>query len=189
MRTELSRTIYDEALDGLPLLGTPLEAATRHRQYALSAYDAAESLIRQYATLSGLTGFVCGLPGYMTMPVTIPTNIAGVLLLRAHLCAAVAVLGGRTPHDPSVREQCVACVLDLDRSPEGTRDELSGWASLIASKMGERGVRFVGEHAVYWLSRAGQGARSLPGLGGFVGGFFDAKTTGDVGRRAREVFL
>lgn len=198
MRQSLLHRLYDEALNGLPVLGPP-EAAAGHDRRGASSAEAAEALVQRYALLSGATGFACGLPGYLTMPVTIPSNLAGVTLLQLHLCAALAVLAGRDPHADDVRRQCIACVLDAPSPSEASSEASSGEASRpeqdeeregllrrLAGKVGERGVRFAAEQVAGALTKS---ARSLPLVGGAVSGMADARSTQAVGRRARQAFL
>lgn len=198
MRVQMLRKIYDQAAGGLPLLGTPEEVAAHFRRETDAHGEAADHLIQRYVMLCGTTGFVLGLPGYVTMPVTVPTNVAGVLLLQFHLCAALAVLGGKDPQEASVRERSVGCVLgsheeDGSRLGASDEDETQGLLSRLGTKLGERGVRLLGEQATRWIGRAasqaGRGARSLPLLGGAVGGVADGYSTREVGRRAQRAFL
>lgn len=187
MRRSILRQLYDEALAGLPVLGTP-HAAVRSAR-AESEGAAADVLVRRYALLGGTTGFLCGLPGYLTMPVTIPSNLAGIALLQLHLTAALAVLAGREPRDEAVRARCIACVLGTDcddASPASGEDEREGLMQRLAEKLGERGLRFASEQVVRLVSN---GTRSLPLLGGAVGGVSDARSTWAVGQRARRAFL
>lgn len=228
MRSQALHSLYDQAAMDLPVLGTPTGTADRLRR-EMGVDAAADRLINRAVALSSATGFVCGLPGYATMPVVIPSNIAGVLLVQFHLCATLAALGGRDPGDPAVREEALRCVLagaaaeqaaaeqedagdrddevgspseadpneNADRngtegdSPEG--NEVSGLLSRFTSKLGERGVRFTGEHLAQWmgktLRRSGHGSRSLPLLGGAIGAVADGMTTQSVGERARRSFL
>lgn len=189
---EILDRLYDHAvLDGLPLLGTSADAASRARGRLRSRPPdrAVDRLRRRYTALCGTTGFALGLPGYATMPVTIPVNVATVAALQLHLAAAVAALGGHDPDDSLVRECCMACV-------GGEVEAAGGWTGSdgiggrVAGKLGERGVRFAGEQAARFLRRAGgSSARSLPLLGGLAGAVADGRSTRSVARRAREFFL
>ena len=188
MRRSLLRQLYDEALEGLPILDTPEAAARRVQSDAALPREAARALVRRYVLLSGATGFLCGLPGYLSMPVTIPSNLAGVALLQLHLCATLAHLSGRDPADENVRRRCITCVLDAPAeatspSPDGERE---GLMRRLVGKLGERGVRFASERVVSAMSK---GARSLPLVGGAVSGISDARSTQAVGRRAQQAFL
>lgn len=204
MKLQLLRRLYDRAVQGLPVLGTPAEVAGRFQSETGSSATAADQLTQRYVMLCGATGFVCGLPGYMSMPLTIPANVAGVLLLQLHLGATLVVLAGRDPHDTAVREQVIGCIIDShDEEPEGAgahgggheaeKDEALGLLDRLGMKLGERGVRFIGEQAVQWVSRIARrsrrGARSLPLLGGAVAGVADGYATREASRRVRRAFL
>lgn len=184
MKNALFTSLYRRAVDGLPVLGTPADVVARLPEGSPAAR--AERLERLYVGLCSGTGFACGLPGYATMPFTVPANITGVALLQLHMCAAIALLDGRDLQDAGTREVCIDCVLDrLDHAPR--RDEVEGVLERVGTKIAERGVRFVSEQAPQWLSRSG--ARSLPLVGGLVSGVADAYSTRRVGQEARRAFL
>ena len=60
-------------------------------------------LIVESVEAAGVNGFVTGLGGFIAMPVTIPANMAGALVINARLAAAIAYLRGYDPSDPHVR--------------------------------------------------------------------------------------
>lgn len=189
---EILDRLYDRAvLDGLPVLGTSRDAASRARGRLRSGppEQAVDRLRRRYTALCGTTGFALGLPGYASMPVTVPLNVAAVTALQLHLAAAVAALVGHDPGDSLVRQCCLACVggeVEADGGWTGS----DGIGGRMAGKLGERGVRFAGEQATRLLRRTGgSGARSLPLLGGLAGAVADGRSTRSVARRAREFFL
>ncbi len=174
--------LYDQVLAGLPVLGTP-EAVARRFQ-TLSAGDAARRLDASYTTLCGGAGFAFGLPGLLTAPVTVPANVAGVLLLQLHLCAATAAARGRDPHEAAVREACIACVMRRSDA-DSQRDETESLLARLGTKIVERGIRVAAEQAPRFLRHS---ARSLPLMGGVIGGATDAYATREVARAARAAF-
>lgn len=181
--------LYGQALRDFPGLGTPAKAAQSALAKTPSAKQAADRLRRRYTMYCGMTGFVCGLPGYAAVPVTVPTNVAGVLLLQLHMCAAISVLGGLDPEDEEVRQWSAACVLDMTEEDDEDRAEATGLTGLlkrVGVKMGERAVRFTSEQAVRWVGRR---TRSLPLVGGVIGGYSDVHSTRRIGREATERFL
>jgi hypothetical protein len=118
MRLSMFRTLYDQAARGLPVLGVPTEEAQRlHRNTHRDA--AADYVVRRAVVLSSATGFACGLPGYLAMPVTVPSNVAGVLLVQFHMCASIAALADWDPQDLSVRKRSIECVLDSPQDLQG----------------------------------------------------------------------
>ncbi len=217
MNARLLRTLYDRAARGLPLLGTPADGPppappdqsdqeSAEPQSPLEDVEGdkrARRLINRYVAMSGATGFAFGLPGYSAMPVTIPTNVASILLLQFHLCASLAAMGGRDPQEESVRERSIQCVLnsrelDLLSGDAENDSEASDLADRVASKLSERGARLIGEVATGWIQQAvSQTARSsgflrprnLPLLGGVFGAINDGASTRAVGKRAQHAFL
>jgi hypothetical protein len=211
MHLQLLRTLYNHAANGLPVLGVPAEEAQRLRQ-KMDSDRAADHLVHRAMLFSSATGFVCGLPGYITMPVTIPSNVAGVILIQFYMCATIAALAGRDPHDATVRERAIQCVLNdntadqeapapsddkttssAGREGEAPENEVTGLIGRITTKLGERGMRFIGEQATQWAYRAARqanhGSRSLPLFGGAIGAVTDGMETQSVGKRARRTFL
>jgi hypothetical protein len=199
MKALLLKPLYRRALGGLPLLGTPAETAARYAARPGALHERAEEMAGAHLALCASTGFVCGLGGFITLPVTLPTNIVGVALLQLHLCASTAFLGGHDPRDPSVRAQCIACLVGVGQSSD-ERDATQEVVDRSAVKVAERGLRLLAETAVGAATRAGKwGAgrvirsqlprRSLPIVGGMLGGASDLYATRRVAEAAREAFL
>lgn len=201
MKTLLLKPLYDRALDGLPVLGTPAETAGRFLAGPGTLHERAEEMAGTHTLLCASTGFVCGLPGFLMLPITLPTNLAGVAVLQLHLCAATAFMGGHDPADDAVRDRSIACLIsDTDAEHLGERDEATEVFDRSAVKLAERGIRFLAEGAVGVATRATKWTakkvvtsrlprRSLPILGGVLGGASDAYTTGRVAEAARQTFL
>ena len=182
-RTVLS-TLYPRAVGNVPLLGTPSDLADQLE--GESREETAEAIIRLHTVLCGGTGFACGVPGYASMPLTVPANIAGVLLLQLHMTAAVATTYGHDIENEDIRARCLQCVQDHS---ESVSDGSDAWPVLqrLTVKLGERGLRYLGEQAVHWVAKTKR-TRSLPVLGGVVGGVSDGYATRKVGRAAQHAF-
>lgn len=198
MKSLILSPLYDTALEGLPLLGTPQETAARHAARPGSLRDRAAEMADVHVLLSASTGFVCGLGGFLTLPVTLPANVAGVALLQLHLCAATAALAAQDPLDPEVKARSLACLTDGD--VEHARDEAQEVLDRSIVKIAERGLRLLAEVAVGTAEIAGRlgvhhalrqrlPRRALPLIGGFIGGASDLYATRRVARAARERFL
>jgi hypothetical protein len=198
MRSLLLRPLYGRALEGLPLLGTPAQTAGRYLVRPGKIVERADDMAAVHIALSASTGFVCGLGGFLTLPVTLPTNVAGVALLQLHLCASTAFLAGLDPKDASVRELSIACL--TGETTLASRDETQEVVDRSAVKVAERGIRLLAETAVSMAEAAGRFSatrfvtrriprRSLPLVGGMIGGMSDLYATRKVAAAAREAFL
>ncbi len=200
MRSHVLRFLYNRAVGGLPVLGTPAETAGRFLSGPGTLAERAEEMSKTHVMLCASTGFVLGLPGFLMLPITLPTNLAGVALVQLHLAAATAFMGGHDPHDKAVRERAVACLLGRGTEEPTEEDEAVEVIDRSAVKLAERGIRFLAEGAVGLATRAGRwGAtkvvtrqlprRSLPLVGGVLGGASDAYSAGKVAEAARRAFL
>jgi hypothetical protein len=201
MKSHLLKPLYNRAIDGLPVLGTPAETAGRFLSGPGTLHERAEEMAGTYTLLCASTGFVCGLPGFLLLPVTLPTNIVGVATLQLHLCAATAFMGGHDPYDNEVRARSIACLISgTDAAHLNERDETVEVIDRSAVKLAERGIRFLAEGALGLAGRATKWTakkvvtsrlprRSLPVLGGVLGGASDAYSTGRVAEAARLTFL
>ena len=192
MKSALLKPLYAKAIHGLPVLGTPHDVAARFSQGA--GAPATDGLITLYTSLCGATGFVCGLPGFLMLPITLPANVTGVALLQLHMSAAFAVLGGEDPTSDATRDRCIACLLEkLDERGRNTEEEEVTTRTGI--KLAERAVRFAAEQARRFAVKTAKGvalrriAGRLPLVGGVLGASSDAYVTVHVGDCARQTFL
>lgn len=200
MRSHFLRLFYNRSVDGLPVLGTPAETAGRFLSGPGTLTERAEEMSKTHTMLCASTGFVCGLPGFLMLPITLPTNLAGVALIQLHLVAATAFMGGHDPHDPAVRERAIGCLLGRGTEEPTEENEAVEVIDRSAVKLAERGIRFLAESTVGLAARASRWGvtkvvtrqfprRSLPLVGGVLGGASDAYSTGKVAEAARQAFL
>lgn len=193
MKVHLLKPLYDKVIQGLPLLGTPADAA---RRFGGSGTPRdADRIARRYIALGGAAGFVSGLPGFLLLPVTVPANLAGVAALQLHLCATLAHLGGHDINDPDTRARCIGCLLDR-MDAQGENSEEAEVATRTGVKLAERGARLVAEKSIglaKWTARrvvlGKTGLGRLPLIGGVISAGSDAVVTRHVARCARARFL
>ncbi len=199
MRSYLLQPLYSVALDGLPLLGTPAETAGRSLVRHGTLRERAEEMSQTHLALCAGTGFVCGLGGFLTLPITLPVNVSGVALIQLHLCASMAFLASENPVDPHVQNRIFDCITG---AAEGypDRDEAQEVLDRSAVKIAERGLRLVAEATVSLAQAAGKATarnavlrrlprRSLPLVGGVIGGASDLYATRRVVEAALEEFI
>ncbi|MFI7484082.1 EcsC family protein [Kocuria sp. M1R5S2] len=155
-------------------------------------------LIIESVEAAGVNGFVTGLGGFIAMPVTLPANMAGALVINARLAAAIAYLCGYDPKDPHVRT--VVTLIAVGSSAQNI-------AKAFGIKVGEKVamqaikklpivlIREINKKVGFMLLAKYGSKRSLvtlakgvPLVGGVIGGGVDATMTGAIGRTARAMF-
>lgn len=193
MQSTLLRPVYHRALKGLPLLGTPAEAAKRFGGSGGSLEAKADRIIAVYTGMGGATGFACGVPGILLTPITLPANVAGAALIQMHMAASLAALGGHDLLSVETREKCIECLLEKVVQ-EGVNTEEEEAAKRTGVKILERGARVafgltLGGRAARGAIVRGTVLRRVPLIGGIIGASSDAYVTSYVGRCAKKTFL
>lgn len=191
MTSFLLNQLYPKAVAGLPLLDTPEKLAESYIRRGASRARA-EAMIGRHVALAGITGFATGLGGWLTMPITVPADLAGVALLQLHMAASSAVLAGRDLDDSETRAEVVACLLKTDGDLNTEREET---LSRVTVKLAEKGVRSITKASFLWGAAAagrrigGRIARGVPFLGGAIGAVSDAYNTRVVARHTLDTFF
>lgn len=101
---------YEKAINGVAGLDSASELAQSYIKSSASRNDQANSLIRWQNTKAGTSGFLTGLGGIITMPVTIPANVASVIFVQMRMIAAIAHIGGHDIRDDRVKALVYACL-------------------------------------------------------------------------------
>ena len=199
MRQFLLQQLYPLALRGLPGLGTPEAFAAPLRPGAGTLREQAERLTRRHVALGSAAGFLSGLGGWLTLPVVLPANLAGVALVQLHMAASVAALAGRDPRQPHVREEVIRCLIGdapavvPDAGAARTAEEET--LDRVGLKLAERGLNLLVTGAV-WAGKAAAGSlvkrrllRGIPLVGGVLGAVSDGYITSAVAEAAIEAFV
>ncbi|ATL91768.1 MULTISPECIES: EcsC family protein [Aeromonas] len=189
---------YDKAINGVSGLDSASELADSYMKTNSSPVDMANSLIRWQNTKAGTSGFLSGLGGIITMPVTIPANIASVMYVQIRMIAAIAHIGGHDIKDDRVKTLVYACLTgnaakDIIKDAGiviGTKlttnaiKNISGKTLIeINKKVGFRLFTKFGEKGVINLGKA------VPLVGGIIGGSMDSIATNTIGNIARDTFI
>ncbi len=189
---------YGKVVNDVPGLKTAQQIADDYLSKPGSLESQVNSLIAWQNTKAGTSGFVTGLGGLITMPVTIPANLASVIYVQMRMIAAIAHMGGYDLKDDRVRTMVYACLTgnaakellkDVGiqvgkKLAYSTINKISG-ATLtkINQAVGFRLVTKFGEKGVINLGKA------VPFLGGVIGAGVDATTTNTIGHVAKKVFI
>ncbi|WP_370278721.1 EcsC family protein [Pontibacterium sp.] len=189
---------YEKAVDGVPGLDSASELAEDYLASDDDLIDQVNSLIRWQNTKAGTSGFLTGLGGIVTMPVTIPANITSVMYVQVRMIAAIAHMGGHDLKDDRVKTLVYACLTgnagkDILKDMGivvGTKlttnviKNISGKTiTAINQKVGFRLLTKFGEKGVINLGKA------VPLVGGVIGGTVDSIATNTIGNIARDTFV
>ena len=191
--------LYDKALEGIPMVSQSVDEMASDY---LSRYDsiekAAEELINYQIIKCGTSGFITGLGGVITLPVTIPANIGTVLYVQIRMIAALARMGGFDLYSDQVQTMVYACltgqaITDIVKQTGikvGQKITLSAIKNIpgkvlinINQKVGFRLVTKFGETGVVNI------AKLVPLEGGVVGGAFDVGSTKIIAANAYYIFI
>ena len=189
---------YEKAITGVAGLDSAYELAEGYIDKDGTKYEQIGSLIRWQNTKSGLSGVVTGIGGLATMPIALPANITSVLFVQIRMIAAIAHIGGYNLKDDKVKTMIYACMLGSSgkelikntgiqvgkKLATNAIKNISGKTlTKINQKVGFRLITKFGEKGVINLGK------TLPILGGVIGGTVDTITTNTIGNTARSIFI
>ena len=156
-------------------------------------------VIENHVRYAGAQGFLTNLGGLVTASILIPTNIAGLTLVKARMVAGIAHLRGYDLDDPRVRNAILVCMLGEDLvNQKVKRKKLPAPPMALATAPAhdpslDRVIS--NEVAADMIARvAGKRlavtvGRRIPVVGGVIGMGADAYGTWQVGRYADRELL
>jgi len=161
---------YDQGLTGLPGSDTVEKFARSYSVENGSEEEKIDRLIRWQMAKCATTGFVTGLGGAITLPLTIPADTFANYYVLLRMVAAIAIIRGYDPRSEPVRNLAFVCLAG------------NGAADLVKNA-GLQLIRKSGGHRLISLGRI------VPFLGGIVGAGVDAATCRMIGNVAKNVFV
>lgn len=194
-----ARTFLTRAIDGVQGFPGAREVAQRQLVEHSDAERAVKALIEQHVRLAGVGGFVSQVGGIVTLPVTLPANIAGLGALQLRMSAGIAHLRGHDVTAPRVRIAALATLLGEDGVAEAlasgvlpsTPRDLAFGPPLVDEELRTRLTGAVGQQLLTRVTTKRAGltlARGVPLIGGTIGAGTDAFHTWRVGRYAESEF-
>ena len=182
---------YDKALQGvLPGEKSIEELAEDYLAKTSSREKAIDKLI-------GYQTVLCGTNGLLVLPVTIPTNVAGVIYVQLRMIAAIAHINGYDIYSDQVRTIAYACLtgssaanilknVGIKISEKMAVNALKRVPGAILIKINQQvGFRLVTKFGQKGLVNV---IKMMPLIGGVVGGVFDTGMTLTIGNIAKKVF-
>ena len=189
---------YDKAINGIPGIETAEQMAEDYLKMKKPLVAQVNSLIRWQNTKCATTGFLTGLGGVITLPVSLPANIAVVLYVQLRMVAAIAYMSGCDIRDDRVRTFAYVCltgsaatdILKEMGIKVGTKIAQSAIKNIsgktlkaINQKVGFRLVTKFGEKGIVNFGKA------VPIVGGLVGAAIDGVATNTIGNAAKRIFI
>jgi hypothetical protein len=159
---------------------------------------AIQRIVRESVVAAGTQGFVTGLGGFVAMPVTLPANLAGSMIINARMVGAIAHLRGYDLEDPHT--QAVMMLTIAGSSVQATASAVgvkvgAAFAKQAIAAVPMTVIKQINKRAgVYLIAKYGTKrsvltlSKAVPGIGGLVGGSVDAAFTRTIGRTAMTLF-
>ena len=191
--------LLDKGLRGAGPLSSAAELAKAYREDPAYASDdrRVAALIKWESGKNFTSGFVTGLGGLVTFPVSIPAALGASWLIQARMAGAIAAIYGHDLDSERVRTKIL-----LSLAGDIAKDAMKDLGLKTGNALTQRAVEQIPGRALVeinkrigaqLLARAGQRVvlrfpRAVPVLGGVVGGFLDAAVCRVVGRTAKTLF-
>lgn len=192
----LAKWVTDKGIEGVPpVLSSAASLAAEWKASDYPTDDARIDRLIQWETGKNFTsGFLTGLGGVLWMPVTLPAAFGASWVIQTRMCAAIAKIRGYDIDDLSVRTFVLACLLGdaIGGIAKAGGITVGSWAakSLIAGIPGSMLKVVNRQIGIELTKKAGSASllKTVPVVGGVVGGAFDAYSCRLAGRVAKEWF-
>lgn len=195
----LLEKLYDQAIQGVPKFSPPIDVLAG--DYLMKNDDiesAAKSFVKYQIVKCTTSGFLTGLGGLITLPIAVSANLASVIYVQMRMIAALAYMGGYNMESDQVQTLIFACLAGVsideilkksgikfgEKLAESLINKIPGSAlKAINKKVGFRFITKGGETGIINLGK------TVPVVGGIVGGGFDLAETSIIARRAYKLFI
>jgi len=189
---------YQKSLKGIPGCGSAIDLAEDYIKEGGSKIDMVNNLIRWQIAKTSTSGFLTGLGGVITLPVAIPANVSSVLYVQIRMVAAIAHIGGY-----DIRSDQVKTLVYVSLCGSAAKDVVKNVGIRIGTKVTQNMIRSISGAMIIKINQA-VGFRlltktgttgiinlgkSVPIVGGIVGGTFDGVSTNTIGNVARDMFI
>ncbi|CAI9402583.1 EcsC family protein [Aestuariimicrobium sp. T2.26MG-19.2B] len=193
------RRVLDLAIDGYTGLPGAREVAAGHLARRQDRDAAIDAIAMQHVGLAGAQGFVTNLGGIALLAVSIPANLAGVMVVQSRMVASIAHLRGYDVDDARVRAAIMMCLLGHEAVTKlmGNGTLPGNPLTIATAPVFDKALEQQISEAVLGVLLTGLGGKKVgvlfskrvPLLGGFVGAGTDGWSTYQIGRYASEQFI
>ncbi len=109
----LLNSLYQFVINGVPPLSEPVEelAGYYKTRYPDNCETAIEKFILNQKLKCSTTGFITGLGGLLTLPITLPADLASSLYMELRMIAGIAYIRGYDLKDDAVKTLLYLCLV------------------------------------------------------------------------------
>jgi hypothetical protein len=197
--TKLIGRLLEVGIDGRGPFDSAEKVAAKALREAGGNPDAAIKIVqRNHRQLAAVGGFVTGLGGFFTMPVSLPVNLLEFFVLGTRMTAATAKLRGYDLTQPEIRSAILLSLVGADSEDVLKRAglQLSGGriVSLATDRLPATALMVLNKAIGFrLLGRLGQGTfaklgRGVPLVGGLIGGGVDLFMLGKIAEAGTKEF-
>ena len=159
------------------------------KKYPNNPQKACKEFIKDQAIKCGATGFVTGLAGIITIPLAVTADIGVTWYIQLRMIMAIAAIYGFDIHSDKVKTFVYICLAGqaptniLTKLTKNAIQKISGHSlKKINQMIGFRFITKAGEKGVINMSK------TIPFVGGIIGGVFDFTSTKVIAERAIRTF-
>lgn len=195
----LLQKVYDFVLNGVPMMSEPLsELVAPYITHNENKEAAIEKFILNQKLKCAGTGFVTGLGGILTLPVTIPADLVSSLYIELRMIAAIAMIRGYDVHDDQVKTLVYMCLIgnaigDVIKQVGIQVAEKVAVKKLLPKLTQEVIVKINRAVGFRLLTKGGSKSpiillKTVPALGGIVGGTYNWIEVAVYAKYAKKMF-
>lgn len=191
------RRILDTGINGVGPLDSAQEVVRRASAEHPDPEEAIDELCSDHVRIAAGGGFVTGVGGLLTMPVSLPANVIGFYVVASRMVASIATIRGYDVEDEATRTALVLTLMGADGDQVLRKAGVAGGGRMAQIALGRVpraaamvinkgvGFRVATQLGSRFLGRLG---RVVPLVGGMIGASLDGFLMGRLADHARHEF-
>ena len=196
---QLLDKLYEGSIQGIQKVSPPVtDLASNYLEKHNDVESAAKSFVNYQIAKCTTSGFLTGLGGLITLPITIPANIGSVLYVQMRMIACLAYMGGFDTNSDQVQTLVYACLagISIDQLLKNvgiqfglkfTTAMVKKIPGTVLTRINQKvGFRLLTKFGTKGLINIG---KAVPIVGGIIGGGFDLVETKIIADRAYKMFI
>lgn len=167
------------------------------KRYPNNPQKACKEFIKDQAIKCGATGFVTGLGGLLTIPLAVTADIGVTWYIQLRMIMAIAAIYGFDIHSDKVKTFVYICLVG-----QAPTNVLKDAGVKIGTKLTKNAIQKISGHSLKkinqmigfrFITKAGEKgvinmSKTIPFVGGIIGGVFDFISTKVIAERAIRIF-